>query len=174
MKTPYTYRAEKFIKILFSYIKEELEKKKRSTVDMRACVDAFNKEKKRKVVFDSGASRMVFISSDYVVKVDKQTTCWAGTSEDEFKMYQFAIENGFDHLFAPISSFLYNGYAFYIMPRAHDINQWRNEDFFYDTLTASESEFISDYITDIHGGNFGYLHKDLVLIDYAYNYLSED
>ena len=35
MKTPYTYRAEKFIKILFPYIKEELEKKKRSTVDMR-------------------------------------------------------------------------------------------------------------------------------------------
>lgn len=172
MKTPYTHRAEKFIKTLFPYIKEELEKEERSLYNICTCVETFNKEKKRKVIFDSGVSRMVFISSDYVVKVDKQAICWAGTSKDEIKMYQFAIENGFEYLFAPISSFLYNGYTFYIMPRVHDIKEYRNENFFYSTLSKEEFNFITNFVIDIHGGNFGYLHENLVLIDYAFNHLS--
>lgn len=174
MKTPYAYRAEKFIKILFPYIKEELEKKKRSTVDMRACVDAFNKEKKRKVVFDSGASRAVFISSDYVVKVDLKEKSFAGTSENEYKMYLFAQKEGFDYLFAPSSRIEHCGYFFYVMPRVHNIDKWRDEDYFYEDLNEEEYGFIEAFINDIHGGNFGYLHHKLVLIDYAWNFLPED
>ena len=171
MKTPYTYRAEKFIKILFPYIKEELEKKQRTANDMWACVDAFNNEKKRKVIFDSGASRAVFISSDYVVKVDLRVKSFAGTSEDEYKMYLFAQKEGFDYLFAPSTRIEYCGYFFYIMPRAHGIDKWRDEDYFYEDLNEEEYDFISGFINDIHGGNFGYLHQKLVLIDYDWNFL---
>lgn len=174
MKTPYTYRAEKFIKILFPYIKKELEKKNRSVCDMWRCVEVFNKEKKRKVVFDSGASRMVFISSDYVVKVDLKGKSWAGTSEDEYKMYLFAQKEGFDYLFAPSTRIEYNGYFFYIMPRAHDIDGCRDEEYFYEELNDEEYDFICNFINDIHGKNFGYLHQKIVLIDYAWNYLSDD
>lgn len=173
MKTPYTYRAEKFIKILFPYIQKELEKEVRSKDDIRACVEVFNNEKKRKAIFDSGVSRMVFISSDYVVKVDFKEKSWAGTSEDEYKMYLFARQKGFDHLFAPSTRIEYYGYFFYIMPRVHDIDKWRNEDDFYRELNEEECDFISDFINDIHGGNFGYLHQKLVLIDYAWNDLSD-
>lgn len=173
MKTPYTYRAEKFIKILFPYIQKELEKKERSTIDFLECIQHFNEEKKRKVVFDSGASRMVFISSDYVVKVDLKKESWAGTSEDEYKMYLFAQKEGYDYLFAPSTRIEHHGYFFYVMPRAHHIDKWRNEDYFYEELNEEEYDFISGFIKDIHGGNFGYLHQKLVLIDYAWNDLSD-
>lgn len=173
MKTPYTYRAEKFIKILFPYVQKELEKEVRSPENIFECIQHFNKEKKRKVVLDSGASRIVFISSDYVVKVDLKEESWAGTSEDEYKMYLFAQEEGFDYLFAPSTRIEYNGYFFYVMPRAHNIDEWRSEDYFYEELNEEEYDFISGFINDVHGGNFGYLHQKLVLIDYAWNDLSD-
>lgn len=173
MKTPYTYRAEKFIKILFPYIQKVLERKERSAADFFICIKRFNKEKKRKVVFDSGASRMVFISSDYVVKVDLKEKSWAGTSEKEYKMYLFAQKEGFGYLFAPSTRIEYHGYFFYVMPRVHNIDKWRDEDYFYEELNEEEYAFISDFINDIHGGNFGYLHQKLVLIDYAWNGLSD-
>lgn len=173
MKTPYTYRAEKFIKILFPYIQKELGKEVRSPIDILECIQSFNEEKKRKVVLDSGTSRMVFISSDYVVKVDLQKENWAGTSEDEYKMYLFAQKEGFDHLFAPSTRIEYHGYFFYVMPRARNIDVWRDEDYFYSELNEEEYDFISGFINDIHGGNFGYLHQKLVLIDYAWNDLSD-
>lgn len=173
MKTPYTYRAEKFIKILFPYIQKELGNEIRSPKNIRECIQHFNEEKKRKVILDSGASRMVFISSDYVVKVDLKKKSWAGTSEDEYKMYLFAQKEGFDYLFAPSTRIEYNGYFFYVMPRVHDIDKWRDEDYFYDELNDEEYDFIYNYINDIHGKNFGYLHQKLVLIDYAWNDLSD-
>lgn len=173
MKTPYTYRAEKFIKILFPYIQKELEKEVRSPIDTLECIQSFNEEKKRKVILNSGTSRMVFISSDYVVKVDLKEETWAGTSEDEYKMYLFAQKEGFDYLFAPSTRIEYNGHFFYVMPRAHNIDEWRDEDYFYKELSEEEYDFISGFICDIHGGNFGYLHQKLVLIDYAWNGLSD-
>lgn len=172
MKTLYIYRAEKFIKILFPYIKEELEKKFRSVVKMNDCVKTFNRQKKRRVLFDSGASRAVFINSDYVVKVDIKSESWAGNCEDEYRMYKFAQREGFDYLFAPTTRIEYCGYFFYIMPRVHDINRWRDENYFYDELDEEEYDFIYDFIKDIHGGNFGYLNKKIVLIDYAWNNFS--
>lgn len=173
MKTPYTYRAEKFIKILFPYIQKELEKEVRSPVNILECIQSFNEEKKRKVVLNSGVSRAVFISSDYVVKVDLKKESWAGTSEDEYKMYLFAQKEGYDYLFAPSTRIEYQGYFFYIMPRAHNIDKWRDEDYFYEELNDEEYKFITGFINDIHGGNFGYLHQKLVLIDYAWNDLSD-
>ena len=173
MKTPYTYRAEKFIKVLFPYIQKALEKKERSTIDFLECVQHFNEEKKRKVVFDSGVSRMVFISSDYVVKVDLKEKNWAGTSENEYKMYLFAQEEGFEYLFAPSTRIEYHGYFFYVMPRVHNIDEWRDEDYFYNRLSDDEYDLISGFVKDIHGKNFGYLHQNLVLIDYACNDLSD-
>lgn len=173
MKTPYTYRAEKFIKILFPYIQKELEKKERFARNFYYCIQHFNEEKNRKVVLDSGASRIVFISSDYVVKVDLNEKSWAGTSEDEYKMYLFAQKEGFGHLFAPSTRIEYNGYFFYVMPRVHNIDEWRDEDYFYKELSEEEYDFISGFICDIHGKNFGYLHQKLVLIDYAWNDLSD-
>ena len=172
MKTPYTYRAEKFIKILFPYIKEELEKEFRSIVKMDNCVNNFNNQKKRRVLFNCGASRAVFINNDYVVKVDIKPKSWAGNCEDEYRMYKFAQRKGFDYLFAPITRIEYYGYFFYIMPRVHNISIWRDEEDFYKNLDEKEYDFINDFINDIHGGNFGYLNKKMVLIDYAWNNFS--
>ena len=160
MKKSYINRAQKFIKDLLPFIEDF------STLsEIEYAVRRFNEIKHRKVKVMNGSVRVVFITSDYVVKMnydDENAEYWGGNCE-EANMYQIAINSGMEYLFAPATLWEYMGVEWIIMPRINNIgnyNAWK-------TISDEDKFWLRDTVDDIHNGNYGIWHGHFVMIDYA-------
>ena len=159
MRNSYEVRAQKFIQQIAPYLKGMTDHDEREYA-----VDCFNFDHNRKVHYAHGMTRFALITSDYVVKVDYASTRW-GDSEDEMELYEEAVEDGFEYLFAKISRYDYKGISFYIMPRIHGIGRsWRDADWY---LTDKERDWIYDHVRDLHNENYGWKNGRVVIFDYA-------
>jgi len=161
MKTNYEIRAKKFIQQIAEYIENCY-----MPNDFNEAIERYNEAKKRHVRVESGSCRIVLITSDYVVKVDYNPAQIKnfGGCEDEYEFYQHAEDDGYEYLFAKITKFMYNGRAFYIMPRIGGIGS--------DKLThwsIDEEEYVYNNVEDLHEWNIGYKNNIGIVIDYACN-----
>ena len=163
MRNSYEVRAQKFIREFFPFID--------GCVDFldyeEATYDFMIEHPHRKVAFDHGMTRVVFITSDYVVKMDysEENIEKFGGGEKEIAFYEMAEREGMAYLFAKISRYDYEGVSFYIMPRVYGIGR-----FFYDAdeyLTAEESDWCWDHVRDLHNENYGWKNGHVIIFDYA-------
>lgn len=169
-------RATQFIKQILPTIREYLEGDIDYNVERRieTALQEFCTKRHRTIGTFSGASRIVFVSSDYAVKFDKRRdhTMYAGNCEDELRAYEFAKEKGFEYLFAEVTKATVKGFDFYIMPR---VDTSRNYCEYSEAACLSDEEvaFLNNYFTDLHAGNYGYIEDepDPLIIDYAWNYV---
>lgn len=161
MKTNYEVRAKKFIQQIAEYIENC-----RLPHDFDDAVWRYNEAKKRHVRVESGACRIVLITSDYVVKIDYNPGKIEifGGCKDEYKFYQHAEDDGYEYLFAKITKFVYNGREFYIMPRIGGIGSDRATHWSID-----EKEYVYNNVEDLHEWNIGYKNNVGIVIDYACN-----
>lgn len=165
MRSSYEVRAQKFIRMLDAYL--------------IGCVDAEDYEDasysfminhpNRKIRFDHGMTRVAFITSDYVVKIDydEDNVSLFGGCEDEVRFYEVAEREGMAHLFAKISRYDYNGHTYYIMPKITGINENRWEEAWY-YMTREECEWCSNHnLGDLHCKNYGLVNGKVRIIDYG-------
>lgn len=175
MKNDYIVRAKKFLDVFSKYLPNKQWISYREARE--AIFNYWRDNPRRKIKLCSGASRLVFVTSDYAIKVDTARESFWGNSEDEIKVYNFALQHGFSHLFLPIKKYTINEHAFYIFPRTKSTMNERNlpsyydEDddyYFYNFFTDEDDrEFIEEYIYDLHAGNISTFHGKPVIIDYA-------
>lgn len=118
MKNSYEIRAQKFIRSFAPFIQDIdfMNGGFNARMQAKKAVLKFNAKFNRKVRIAHGSSRIVFITSDYVVKVDYDGISFGG-GQDEIRGYDFACANGMEHLFAPITKITHDGRDFYVMPR---------------------------------------------------------
>lgn len=168
-KNDYEVRAKEFIKEFAPYLKG-IRVTKSNSYKIHDAVRRFNVDKKRKVKVASGASRIAFITSDYVVKLDFGTT-WAGNSKTEMLGYQQAQKDGYEYLLAKISLYKCRNRSFFIMPRARvaETLTWQGQKRLWDKLAEGEQRYIRDNFGDLHSNNWGSLNGRPILIDYAWN-----
>ncbi len=160
MKTDYISRARKFLNQIFPYISSDL----KNVIKVSEGVKRFNKDYHRKVIFDSGCVRCVLITSDYVVKWDYSPyyrSMWGGC-QDEVNRYKEVKKDGYDYLFAKITSIITCGKKWYIMPRINNIGSSNLN------LSWAERDYINYLgITDLHENNYGSHKGKPIIIDYA-------
>lgn len=123
---------------------------------------------RRRVKVEEGAARTAIITSDYVIKIDTGCTDTYGGCEEEMEFYDYACDNGMEHLLAKPTRFCYKRMVFYIYPRASVLASMKHSRRWYNELTYNEQSFV-DEICDLHAGNIGFLHGRLCIIDYAMN-----
>ena len=171
--TPYYCRAEKFIAKFFPFISDC-----KDIDDYRDAVGYFNMIYHRNVVFHYGATRMAFVSSDYVIKMnrtDEEALDFMdefGECERELRLYIAAKNDKFDYLFAEVIKFIYKDVAFYIMPRVHSIGRTYNNAYIY--MTHEEDEWCNNMgLGDLHFNNYGWVDGHIRIFDYAANDLYE-
>lgn len=161
-KSSYVVRAQRFIRQIYDYIAD-------CTTPEEFCdaIDIFNKENHRKVDVSWGATRIVLITSDYVIKIDydrEQIQEWGGCA-DEYRFYQYAEDCGYEYLFAAIEPYEYGDKTFYIMPRIYGIGHLSG--YATDYLSDNEYNFVVNHVNDLHDENFGIKNKHIIIIDYA-------
>lgn len=160
----YEVRAQKFIRQIFDFIYEckEIE-------DYEDAVSAFNYRYNRKVIVDHGLTRIVLITSDYVVKIDYSDNVRRfGGGMQEYNFYQMAEREGFEYLLAKITPYEYRGMTFYIMPRIKGIMRY-DEDA-YEYMTQAENDWCDAHnLYDLHCKNYGWAHGHVVIVDYGAN-----
>lgn len=158
MKSDYITRAKKFIPTLDALLYNNR--------NIHYAINTFNKEHNRKVIFTHGLTRYVFITSDYVIKVDYSRDYTFGNCEDECEVYEMAKHDGMAYLFAEITKYEYYGHNYYIMPRIHGVGRTDNDA--YDWMDAEELDWIQEHnIFDLHSLNYGWRDKHICLIDYS-------
>ena len=164
----YEVRAIKFIHKICPFIEDC-----KSLDEYADAVDDFNTMYNRNVQFDNGSARMVMITSDYVIKFDynpSKVAEWGGC-EDEVKLYNKAVKDGFAYMFAKIKPYYYNGRIFYIMPRIHGIARTFCDADQY--MTAKEYKWCKSVeLYDLHRYNYGWKNNHIVIIDYGCNKFS--
>lgn len=168
MKSSYELRAKKFIHQIFPYLVENgvfsYECQSVVTAGQNAATQ-FSEEKKRKVYCYFGSTRLAFITSDYVVKIDYNEDSMWGNSEDElWKWEKIYKKSEYADYFAPISKYIYENHSFYIMPRIPCVGRYDEND-----LEEDEDfwDWLCDNVRDIHEGQFGMKDGHFVFIDYA-------
>lgn len=161
-KNNYTVRASRFIHQLSNF----LDGSESDPRDYDRAVSRFNRAYHRHVVINWGMTRIVFITSDYVVKVDygKNGDYW-GNCESEYEIYLKAVEDGYSYLLAKITPCIYNNRVWYIMPRVNGIG--RTENNFEEYFCGDEYEWLMNHIADMHNENYGWKDHKPILIDYA-------
>ena len=169
--TDYRIRAQKMLKQIFPYIQDCAGQEGEV---YETAIECFNREHNRNVHVAYGYTRVVFITSDYVIKTnitaDMKDIEMYGGCEDEVIFYQFAKEQGFAHLLAEITPFEYMGQKFYIMPRIRNIGKVPyayGEQF----LKGADREFANKYLRDLHDENYGWYRNRIIIFDYAINKL---
>ena len=161
MKSNYIIRAQKFIKSIAAYITDCNEVRTIEFGVQRYLYDHPN----RKVSVNYGATRVVMITADYVVKVDYNGDDWFGNCETELEHYTQACEAGYGEYFAEITKFTYDGRDFYIMPRIGNIDE-EDDDVYYHCPTEF-AHWLYDHLSDLHSGNYGWKNGHVVIFDYA-------
>ena len=173
MKKSYIERAMRMAEILSSYIDSYSEIDSIYNKCSMAVKEYNIRHKHSSMSLESGSTRLAFIISDYVLKVDYQTIKSYGNSETELEAWDFICENGMEEYFAEITKYVSkSGITFYIMPRIKHIGEY-DEEWFYDTLYDIDIGaycFIQDNFCDFHENNFGIKNGHPVIIDYAWNY----
>ena len=165
MRSSYEVRAQRFIRAIAPFINgcEGWE-------DYEYGMYNYLIEHPRRVVHcDHGMTRVVFITSDYVVKIDYSPDNIErfGGGEQEIAFYQMAEREGMAHLFAKISRYDFNGRRYYIMPRITGIDEERWEDAWY-YMTEEECEWCEDHhLYDLHCKNYGIMDGKVKIIDYG-------
>lgn len=162
----YVERAEDFVKELFECKGENTFKKNYGV--RRIVAEYLSLHPRRRVKVEEGAARTAIITSDYVIKIDTGCTDTYGGCEEEMEFYDYACDNGMEHLLAKPTRFCYKRMVFYIYPRASVYASMKHSRRWYDELTYNEQSFV-DEICDLHAGNIGFLHGRLCIIDYAMN-----
>ena len=164
MKSSYQARAQRFIKDFYPYIE--------NCYDRRAfqrATNVFNYERHRKVSMQYGMTRIAFITSDYVIKIDFATDPDVfdrfGDCEQEIKVYEEAENDGYDYLFAKIERYEYMGRYFYIMPRVYGIG--KEEDDADYLVSDDEFQWLYEHVCDLHNKNYGWKNGHIVIFDYA-------
>lgn len=164
MKNDYITRAQQFIKSIYPFIMNCWEEN-----EIYNAVAQYNYIKHRRVSVKHGATRMVLITSDYVIKFDfgmADRIRTFGGCEKEMELYSIAEADGFEYLFAKITRFDYFDYVFYIMPRIHGIGRTEYDADEY--MTNNEWCWCRDHrMFDLHNLNYGWRDGHICLIDYA-------
>ncbi len=166
MRNTYEVRAEKFIHEIFDYIWECEE-----VDDYKRAMTRFNYEHHRRVRIAHGLTRVVLITSDYVVKIDcgsRNCIDSFGGCANEFDIYAQAEEDGFAYLFAKPTEIVYQGLSFCVMPRIYGIGRKLDDANWH--LSSEESDWVSERVFDLHYHNYGWKDGHPVLIDYAATY----
>lgn len=168
MKHSYEYNAQIFIKRYFSCLTAMINimhkpRERRSIANK--IQEEFYTMYHRKVLIHYGISRLAFITSNYVIKIDYSDEGF-GTSEDELMLYELAQQDGYAYLFAKPTKFEYNNITFYIMPRVYGIKGSHYDAEHY--MTDDELHWCSKHnLSDLHNGNFGLSHHKITIFDYA-------
>ena len=164
MRNNYEVRAQKFIQQIFPY----LEGCENNHDEREYAILAFNHDYNRKVMYKHGMTRYALITADYAVKVDYACTRW-GNSEDEMKLYEEAVQDGFEYMFAKITRYTYLGINFYIMPRVYGIGKKFDDADWY--MSEDEKDWCYDHnLCDLHKYNYGWKDDHVVIFDYAARY----
>lgn len=165
MKNDYKVRARKFYESVLPFIAEWDGEDVESLWRM---VYKYNEVKHRKVRVASGATRVVLICSDYVIKMDYgRGREDFGGCEDEYNKYLEACECGCEKILCPIDKI---DKDVYVMPKANTAKSYYDETYmhrFFNHLTFAEKFFVNTRISDIHNFNVGSYKRRAVLIDYA-------
>ncbi len=164
MKNDYITRAKKFIPVLDKMLSDNFKNK----YLIQQYILAYNYAHRRNVIFSHGLTRYAFITSDYVIKIDYdeyEVEQWGGC-EQEYKLYQNAVIDGMDYLFAEITPFMYNNKVYYIMPRIKGIGKTDYDATYY--MNRKEQRWCRSYdLMDLHYLNYGWRNKRICIIDYA-------
>ena len=176
MKKSYIERAMRMAELLSSYM-EDYNKNESIYVRCKMAAFEYNRRHSRSSMsVDNGSTRIAFIISDYVLKVDYKEIKTYGNSETELEAWDFICKNGMEEYFAEITKYVSNsGITFYIMPRIKHVGEY-DEDWFFETLYKTDivaCGFIQDNFCDFHENNFGIKNGHPVMIDYAWNYFRE-
>ena len=164
MRNNYVVRAQKFIQQFASYL-ENCEDQN----DFAMAVLAFNKDHNRRVRFNYGSTRVVFITSDYVIKLtfgNYRDIKTFGGNEEEYKAYQSVKDTPYSYLFAETTKYQYNNWDWYIMPFISGVGSKRSDAPAY-IDDPDACDFITYHFFDLHCWNFGWKDNHIVLIDYA-------
>ena len=174
MKKSYIERAMRMAEILSSYMSSYSEIESIYAKCRMAAREYNTRHKHSSMGFESGSTRLAFIVSDYVLKVDYAEIEAYGNSESELKAWDFIRKNGMEKYFAEITKYTSkSGITFYIMPRISHVGDYGGDwllDYLYEN-DASACGFIQDNFNDFHDCNFGVKCGHPVIIDYAWNYL---
>ena len=163
MKNSYQVRALNTWKALKPYLMGCA-----SIFNYDCAVNKFNRENHRKIKFCYGSTRVCFVTSDYVIKMDynqDQIIFWGGC-QSEYDNYDFACANGCDGAFCPIDKIDEKAY---VMPRC-EMADWYDEsilDEFWKDCNEDEFWYVQENIKDVHNQNVGRYKGRVVLIDYA-------
>ena len=164
MKSGYEVRARIFAQALYPFVCDC-----KTVNDFEDAVCEFNARFHRHVRISSGQTRVVFITSDYVLKLDygKRGTLW-GTCADERKAYCKAFHDGFAHLFAKTTPIMVNEMVFYAMPRIDHIgSEYNGWDDAFDQVSGKEYDYLWENFRDLHCENYGWKRGKIVIVDYA-------
>ena len=174
MKKSYIERAMRMAEILSSYMEKYNEVESIYRKCQMATQEYNNRHKHSSMGFESGSTRLAFIVSDYVLKVDYAEIEAYGNSESELRAWGFIRKSRMEKYFAEITKYISkSGITFYIMPRVNGVGDYGG-DWLLDYLYANDASaygFIQDNFNDFHDYNFGVKCGHPVIIDYAWNYL---
>ena len=174
MKKSYIERAMRMAEILSSYMENYSEIDSIYRKCQMVAMEYNKRHKHSSMGFESGSTRLAFIVSDYVLKVDYAEIEAYGNSESELKAWDFILRNGMEEYFAEITKYVSkSGITFYIMPRINNVGEYGGDwllDYLY-VNDASAYDFIQDNFAGFHDYNFGIKRGHPVIIDYAWNYL---
>lgn len=164
MKSNYITRAKKFIPALDEMLSDNFKNK----YLIQQYIRAYNYTHRRNVIFSHGLTRYAFITSDYVIKIDydEYEVENFGGCEQEYELYQNAVVDGMEYLFAEITPFMYNNKVYYIMPRIKGIGKTDDDATRY--MNRKERQWCRSYdLGDLHSFNYGWRNKHICIIDYA-------
>ena len=84
----------------------------------------------------------------------------------EKEIYDLAVKDKMEHLFAKTTLIKINSRVVSIMPK---INHIRNYDRWWeDYCTDAERAWLWSHVADLHRGNVGYKRNKICIVDYAY------
>lgn len=164
MKSNYEVRARVFAQAIYPFVCDC-----KSIADFENAIEEFNILFHRHVRVDCGQTRVVFITSDYVLKLDygNRGKRW-GTCADERKAYCKVVRDGYAYLFAKTTPIMVNEKVFYVMPRINRIGvQYNGWDEAYDVVNDKERDYLYDNFRDLHSENYGWKNRKPVIVDYA-------
>lgn len=164
MKSTYEVRARAFAHAIYPFVCDC-----KTVEQFQTAVENFNALFNRHVRMSHGQTRVVFITSDYVLKLDygNRGNRW-GTCADERKAYCKVFRDGFAYLFAKTTPIMVNEKVFYAMPRINRIGtEYNGYDEAWDVVGDKERDYLWDNFRDLHAENFGWKNHNPIIVDYA-------
>ena len=164
MEINYEEQAKQLIQEIYPYVCDCNDPE-----DYQEAIGYFNLQNHTHICFKYGSTRVVFITNNYVIKIDcgrPHDLRDFGTCAKEVAMYARARKDGFDYLFAKITRYFYKHMNFYIMPLINDVGTAEeNADYYMDDIEYTW--IMEQHLFDLHSMNFGWKNGHVCLIDYA-------